>query len=219
MVFKRRERRPIGTVIAEFFYPRGGWRRAFSYVRLRLSRLPDRPHRIARGIAAGVFVSFTPLFGFHFISAAAVAWLIRGNIVAALLGTFFGNPLTFPIIMAISVDLGNWMLGMPNDMQIPQVARALATASTELWHNISSLYTGEDQYWDGFHRFLRRVFVPYLVGGVLPGIVAAAVMHYLSLPVIVAYQKRREKRLAARLEKRIAARRAAAEAIARQVHR
>lgn len=219
MVFKRREKRPLGTMITEFFYPRGGWRRAFSYVRLRLSRLPDRPHRIARGIAAGVFVSFTPLFGFHFISAAAVAWLIRGNIVAALLGTFFGNPLTFPIIMAVSVDLGNWMLGMPNDMQIPQVVRALGAASTELWHNIAAFYTGEAQHWEGFQRFLRRVFVPYLVGGFLPGVTCAAVMHYLSLPVIVAYQKRREKRLAARLEKRIAARRAAAEAIARHIHR
>lgn len=219
MVFKRRNRRPMGTVVAELFYPRGGWRRAFSYVRLRLSRLPDRPHRIARGIAAGVFVSFTPLFGFHFISAAAVAWLIRGNIVAAILGTFFGNPLTFPLIMAISVDLGNWMLGMPNDMQIPQVARALATASTELWHNISAFYTGDPRHWEGLQRFFQRVFVPYLVGGFLPGIVAATVMHYLSLPVIIAYQKRREKKLAARLEKRLAARRAAAEDIARQIRR
>lgn len=219
MVFKRRERRPIGTMIAEFFYPRGGWRRAFSYVRLRLSRLPDRPHRIARGIAAGVFISFTPLFGFHFIGAAAVAWLIRGNIVASLLGTFFGNPLTFPIIMALSVDLGNWMLGMPNDMQIPQVARALAAASSELWHNVASFYTGDLRHWHGLERFFQRVFVPYLVGGFLPGIASAAVMHYLSLPVIIAYQKRREKKLAARLEKRVAARRAAAEAIARQTRR
>jgi uncharacterized protein (DUF2062 family) len=206
-------------MVAEFFYPRGGWARAFSYVRLRLSRLPDRPHRIARGIAAGVFVSFTPLFGFHFIAAAAVAWLIRGNIVAALLGTFFGNPLTFPIIMATSVDLGNWMLGMPNDMQIPQVARALGAASTELWHNLASFYTGDARQWGGLQRFFRRVFVPYLVGGVGPGIVAAVVMHYLSLPVIVAYQKRREKKLAARLAKRLAARHANAEAIARQTRR
>lgn len=211
MVFKRRERRPIGTMVAEFFYPRGGWRRAFSYVRLRLSRLPDRPHRIARGIAAGVFVSFTPLFGFHFIAAAVVAWLIRGNIVAALLGTFFGNPLTFPIIMAISVDLGNWMLGLPNDMQIPQVARALATASTEMWNNVAAIYTGDPRHWDGLQRFFQRVFVPYLVGGILPGLISALAMHYLSLPVIVAYQKRREKKLAARLEKRLAARRTAAD--------
>jgi uncharacterized protein (DUF2062 family) len=215
MVFKRRNRRPIGTMIAELFYPRGGWGRAFSYIRLRLSRLPDKPHRIARGIAAGVFASFTPLFGFHFITAAAVAFVIRGNVIAALLATFFGNPLTFPIIMAVSVDLGNWMLGQPNDMQLPQIVGALGRASTELWGNVASIYTGEARHWDGLTRFWHRVFIPYFVGGIIPGIIVATIMHYLSLPVIIAFQKRRSKKLRDQLEKRIAARRATAEDAAR----
>ncbi|MGF6859783.1 uncharacterized protein (DUF2062 family) [Rhodobacteraceae bacterium MBR-64] len=215
MVFKRRNRRPIGTMIAELFYPRGGWGRAFSYIRLRLSRLPDKPHRIARGIAAGVFASFTPLFGFHFITAAAVAFVIRGNVIAALLATFFGNPLTFPIIMAVSVDMGNWMLGQPNDMQLPQIVGALGRASTELWGNVASIYTGEARHWDGLTRFWHRVFIPYFVGGIIPGIIVATIMHYLSLPVIIAFQKRRSKKLRDQLEKRIAARRATAEDAAR----
>jgi uncharacterized protein (DUF2062 family) len=215
MVFKRRNRRPIGTMIAELFYPRGGWGRAFSYIRLRLSRLPDKPHRIARGIAAGVFASFTPLFGFHFITAAAVAFVIRGNVIAALLATFFGNPLTFPIIMAVSVDMGNWMLGQPNDMQLPQIVSALGRASTELWGNVASIYTGEARHWDGLTRFWHRVFIPYFVGGIIPGIIVATIMHYLSLPVIIAFQKRRSKKLRDQLEKRIAARRATAEDAAR----
>ena len=100
-MFKRRETRSWLRAIAEFFYPRGGWRRAASYVGHRLRRLPDPPHRIARGIAAGVFVCFTPFFGLHFFMAAILAFLMQGNIVAALLATFFGNPLTFPFIAAI----------------------------------------------------------------------------------------------------------------------
>lgn len=210
MVFKRRERRPIGKMIAEVFYPRGGWGRAFTYIRHRLSRLPDQPHRIARGIAAGVFVSFTPLFGFHFIAAAMVAFVIRGNILAALLATFIGNPLTFPLIMALSVDLGNWMLGAPNDMQIPQILAAFGRASRELWQNIASIYTGDPRNWASFLRFVDRVFVPYFVGGLIPGLLAGILAHYLSLPLIFAYQKRREKKLALRREKRLAARRASA---------
>lgn len=215
MVFKRRKKRPIGTAIAELFYPRGGWGRALSYIRLRLSRLPDKPHRIARGIAAGVFASFTPLFGFHFITAAACAFMIRGNIIASLLATFFGNPLTFPIIMAVSVDLGNWMLGQPNDMQLPQIISALGHASAELWGNIASFYTGDPRQWEGLTRFFHRVFVPYLIGGAIPGLLTAWLMHYLSLPVILAYQKRRAKKMREQLEKRVAARRASADDTAR----
>ena len=195
MVFKRRERRPFGRRFTEFFYPRGGWARALSYMRHRLSRLPDQPHRIARGIAAGVFASFTPLFGFHFMAAAGLAVIIRGNVIAALLATFVGNPLTFPLIMALSVELGNRMLGLPSDMQLPQIITAFGSASREFWHNMAAWYSGDPVHWDRMVRFFQRVFVPYFIGGLIPGIVAGTTAHYLALPLIRAYQKRREKRM------------------------
>jgi uncharacterized protein (DUF2062 family) len=50
-----------------------------------MKRLPDSPERIARGVWAGVFVTFTPLFGMHFIVAALLAKLMKGNILAALM--------------------------------------------------------------------------------------------------------------------------------------
>ena len=110
-MFRRRERRGPLRIIAAAFYPPGGWRRALSYIAHRLRRLPDTPGRIARGAAAGVFVTFTPFFGLHFLAAAVVAWLVRGNIIAALLGTFVGNPFTFPIIAASAIELGAMILG------------------------------------------------------------------------------------------------------------
>ncbi|HKK86405.1 MAG TPA: DUF2062 domain-containing protein, partial [Roseovarius sp.] len=93
MVFKRRDKRPLWKAVADFLWPRGGWTRAFHYVKHRLRRLPDPPHRIARGIFAGIFVTFSPFFGLHFFLAASLAWVMRGNIVASLLSTFVGNPL------------------------------------------------------------------------------------------------------------------------------
>ena len=50
------------------------------------------------GVSAGVFISFLPIPGFHFLLAALVAWCLAGNVVASALGTAFGNPLTFPVI-------------------------------------------------------------------------------------------------------------------------
>ena len=83
---------------ADFVYPPGGWGRAFQYVKHRVRRLPDKPERIARGIWAGVFTAFTPFYGLHFIVAVLLARIMNGNMLAALTGTFFGNPLTyFPI--------------------------------------------------------------------------------------------------------------------------
>jgi hypothetical protein len=70
-VFKRRTPRSYVQIVGEAFYPRGGWTRAAWYVAHRLRRLPDPAHRISRGIFAGVFVSFTPFYGLHFLAFRA----------------------------------------------------------------------------------------------------------------------------------------------------
>jgi len=201
-VFKRRTKRSFGQIIAETVYPRGGWMRAAGYVWHRLRRLPDPPHKIARGIAAGVFVCFTPFFGFHFVLATILAFLMQGNILAALLATFFGNPLTFPIIAAISVELGNWMLGYPRGIPLSEIITAFSGASVEIWANMVAIFTPDVTHWDRLSEFFHRVFLPYLVGGIIPGIITAAIFYLLSHPVITAYQKARIKRLKKRYEKR-----------------
>ncbi|MFC2969916.1 DUF2062 domain-containing protein [Acidimangrovimonas pyrenivorans] len=201
MVFKRRSKRSWAQAIGHAIYPRGGWIRAVSYIIHRLRRLPDKPHRIARGIAAGIVVSFTPFFGFHFVIAVCLAWLMRGNMVAALLATFVGNPLTFPLIMTVSVELGSRILHLPGGMPLHSIVDAFAGASVELWDNLLALFTAEAPHWDNLIRFFHRVFWPYFIGGLGPGIVAALAGYYLSLPVIGAYQKRRQKKLMERVEK------------------
>lgn len=196
MVFKRRTKRSYGRIVAESFWPRGGWTRAFQYVKHRLRRLPDTPQRIARGVFAGVFVCFTPLFGLHFIAAAALAFVLNGNILAALLATFFGNPITFPIIALMSLQIGHWLLGSTFE---PGKEGALADKFIGAWQdlkgNVIAVFSDRPAHWDHLADFFREVFLPYLVGGIVPGLIAGLVAYYLSEPVIAAYQKRRKKKL------------------------
>jgi uncharacterized protein (DUF2062 family) len=49
--------------------------------------------------------------------------------------------------------------------------------------------------------FYRDVFFPWLVGGLIPGVVCGLVCYYLSVPVIRAYQKRRAPRLRKKMDK------------------
>ncbi|WP_333714347.1 DUF2062 domain-containing protein [Yoonia sp.] len=199
MVFKRRDRRAVGRIVLDFFYPRGGWARAFEYVKHRLRRLPDTPQKISRGIWAGVFVSFTPLFGLHFFVAWLIARLVRGNILAALMATFFGNPLTFPPIGYVSITLGAWMLGLPQGTP-HQLGQKFRDAGQDLWYNFLAIFTPESIDWAGMKVFYNDLFFPYLVGGILPGVLTATAIYYLSVPVIAAYQKRRKKLLRAKLD-------------------
>jgi uncharacterized protein (DUF2062 family) len=169
----------------------------------RLRRLPDEPHRIARGVFAGVFVSFTPFFGFHFLSAALLAWVLRGNIIAGLLATFVGNPLTTPIIAITSVELGHRMLGIDAPMDVKSIIAAFTNAGTELWGNARALFTADVAHWENLGTFFGTIFWPYLVGGLLPGLAIGLAFYWATIPIVRAYQKIRAGQAQARLEKRL----------------
>lgn len=200
MVFKRRDRRPIWKIVLQALWPRGGWGRAAQYVQHRLRRLPDPPEKIARGIFAGVFTTFTPFYGGHFIVAAVLAWVMRGNIIAALLGTFFGNPLTYVPIGVLAMQSGNWLLGLNRDPTLHvSLGHKFMQAGHDLWANFGALFTRADTDWTGLQVFYHEVFFPYLIGGIVPGIVIGLIAYYLSVPVIRVYQKRRKGTLKAKL--------------------
>lgn len=201
MVFKRRDRRSILQATLDFLWPRGGWTRAFYYIRHRLRRLPGSPERIARGVWAGVFTTFTPFYGLHFILAALVARLVQGNMLAALLSTFFGNPLTYIPIGVVSLQTGHFLLGTEfHPGQERSLVGKFTNAGADLTHNFWAIFTDAEMDWHGLQIFWKEVFYPYLIGGIMPGIVVATIAYYLSVPVIRAYQKRRSKQIQAKLE-------------------
>lgn len=201
MVFKRRDRKPILRAVWEFLWPRGGWTRAFHYVKHRLRRLPDSPGRISRGIWAGLFTTFTPFYGMHFIVAASIARVMNGNILAALMATFFGNPLTYVPIGVISLQTGNWLLGTEfHEGDRLSFGKKFVNAGRDLTHNFFSMFDEQKADWTRLHLFYDEVFFPYMIGGIIPGVIVATVGYYLSLPLIRAYQKRRRGVITAKFE-------------------
>ena len=199
MVFRRRDRRPIWRIIFEVFWPRGGWARAARYVQYRVRRLPDTPEKIGRGIWAGVFVTFSPFFGLHFFISVFLAWLMRGNMVAALLATFFGNPLTYIPIAATSLWFGHLLLGeAPRQVDLNA---EISAASADIWHNLGAMFSAAPMRWEGLQDFYQTTFFPFMIGGIIPGLVAATTCYYLAVRVIHAYQNRRRKVLRAKLRK------------------
>lgn len=201
MVFKRRDKLTPIRWVAQWVWPKGGWSRAVRYMRLRLNRLPGTPDRISRGIFAGVFTAFTPMFGLHFIVAGILAKLIRGNVLAALLATFAGNPLTYVPIAVISLKTGYFLLGTETGpLHERSFVGKFYDAGHDLLHNFYALFSHEVANWDALARFGHEVFFPYLIGGVLLGSVAGLAAYFLSLPMITAYQHHRRGRLKAKLE-------------------
>lgn len=185
-MFARRNQRPIPRRVLGFFWPHIGWRRATRYMLHRLARLPGSTYSIAGGFACGAAVSFTPFVGLHFVLGAALAWIIRANIVAAIIGTAVGNPWTFPFIWTWLYKSGNWMisLGNPATLKTPEFTVFFGDM-------LEAILTFDMGY---LLDTAAPVFWPMFVSGV-PTAFVAWWIHYVPLKFMVArYQARRARR-------------------------
>jgi uncharacterized protein (DUF2062 family) len=110
-VFRRRNQVPLWQRLRGWLWPHIGWRRHGLYVLKRLTRMPGTPHSIAAGFACGAAISFTPFMGLHFALSFLLCLVVRGNYIAAAIGTVVGNPWTFPFIWVSTYKLGQYLLG------------------------------------------------------------------------------------------------------------
>jgi uncharacterized protein len=215
MVFKRRDKPSPLVRLREALLPRGGWRRGIEYLGHRVRRLPDTPHRIALGFALGVLASFTPFLGAHILLALALAKLVRANLLAAFVGTFVGNPLTLPLIAAVSLGLGRKILGYgASGEDFGRVSDAFGEAASGIGSSLLALVGRGESQWRRLEPFVDFVLWPYFVGGLLPGLAAAIASYWLLRPLVAAYQARRRERMLARARDRLAAEKSRADAAA-----
>ena len=80
--------------------------RVIKLQKYKITKIKDFPESVAVGMAWGVAVSFTPLLGFHLIICYLGTWLMKGNLIAATVGTIIGNPWTFPFIFYLDYKIG-----------------------------------------------------------------------------------------------------------------
>ncbi|HHN72530.1 MAG TPA: DUF2062 domain-containing protein [Thermopetrobacter sp.] len=189
-MFARRKRLTLPARIRNFLFPRGGLRRAYTYIWYRARRISATPHKIALGFACGAFVSFTPFIGFHFILAGIAAWLLRGSIIASAFGTSVGNPLTFPFIWWATYNLGGLLLGYESrgeiDIALPH----------GVWH---MLLNDPAAFGRAFWDALGPLILPMTVGAVPLGGLCAAACYFLVRPAVWRYQERRRRAIARRI--------------------
>lgn len=182
MVFGRRKPREWWQHLRYAVWPRTGWERAFRYLGKRVLRLSATPHAIALGFACGIFASFTPFIGLHFVIAAILAFLVRGNVLASAFGTVVGNPVTFPLIWGATFQLGNQIMGLRSagsPENLDKVVEPSLSVMQSLW---------------------PATLKPMLVGAVPIGLFFAVLSYLVLRASTAAYQRKRRARLARRME-------------------
>ena len=93
---------------------RWGFFRQFKLNVIRLARIQSGPDAVARGMALGLFIGFTPTFGFQILLAILFAFLLRQNKIATFIGVWVTNPFTAPLIYGLEYEIGRVLLGYPS---------------------------------------------------------------------------------------------------------
>ena len=145
-------------------------KRVISYYKLRLARLPDTNYAISSGFACGAMVSFTPLLGLHFVLAVIFAYFIRGNFIAALIGTVVGNPITFPFIWGLIYKVGTYV----TNIKLEKITNEI---------NFEMIV---DQTYE--------IFFPMLIGGIIIAPIVWIISYYVVYSFIASYKKRKNKK-------------------------
>jgi uncharacterized protein (DUF2062 family) len=174
MLFRRREAESFLERMRVHLWPRRSWTRSSRYVVFRLRRLSDTPHAVALGFAIGVFTAVTPFLGTHMVMAALFAWTIGGSVVAALLGTFIGNPITYPLFWYSTYEVGNLMLRGEAAKQPIDLSGGIFQSSL-------------DQLWP--------ILKPMTLGSIPVGLLLAGLSYLLVRPMVEAYKHRRRRQL------------------------
>ncbi len=134
----------------------------------------EPPELVAASFALGVAISFTPLFGFHWILALLLAFVLRLNKVDVLLGTFVINPLTIGPVSAVAIPVGRFLLRTERQAAAHLPWREFMTRS----------------FWTQVGPRMRAVGLQWGVGMLVLGALSGA-LTYVSLVALLRWKRAR----------------------------
>ncbi len=137
----------------------------------KLFALKDTPHSIAGGVAIGVFIGFTPLFGVKTLLSLGLAYILRCNMMAAVIAVSLHDVfiLFSPMLLRLEYDIGYWLMSHPHQ-HAPKLQM-----HHEHFKELLRMSTDVDA--------LKHVGLPLLVGSLFIALPSAVVAYFLTLIV------------------------------------
>jgi uncharacterized protein len=144
----------------------------------RVLHVDDTPHRIALGVAIGIFITWTPTIGLQMALVVAIAALLRANKIVGVPFVWISNPVTLVPIYGPNHWLGTKILGGNYDFdQLRPFVEAVATGGN--W--FERLHAAWDAMW--------RVFWPLWLGSAVVGGVLAVITYFVIRYAVVRYRR------------------------------
>jgi uncharacterized protein (DUF2062 family) len=144
----------------------------------KLLNLHDAPHSLAGGVAIGMFMGFTPLFGLKTLLCIGAAYILRCNPIAAVIAVSLHDVVTpfWPVLLEIEYAIGSRLLGFFDGVPHPV--------------SVMDFHFHDLMKWTTF----LTVGMPMLIGSIFLSAPAAALSYALMLPVFKTRERKRLER-------------------------
>ena len=142
----------------------------------KLLDLHDPPHSLAGGVAIGMFIGFTPLFGLKTLLCVGVAYLLRCNPIAAVIAVSLHDVVTplWPVLLDLEYTIGSRLIGFFDGVVHPV--------------SVMEFHVHDLLKWTTFFT----IGLPILLGSIFLSVPAAAISYAIMLPI---FKKRARRRL------------------------
>lgn len=138
-------------------------------LKLMLS-LDYSPKKTALASALGILVGISPYIGLQTYIALALSTIFKLPVYPLIAGVYLTNPITIPIIFALTTKFGFWMLGREFNIDFA-------------WDDVtitSLLEAG------------KAIFIPFMLGTHMTGIILS-IPTYFIVYYIMKYSRRKKK--------------------------
>lgn len=154
-------------------------RSIWDFILYKLLRADDPPHKLALGMAIGIFWTFTPTIGLQTILVLFSAWLLRANKAVGLPVVWISNFATMIPIFYICYEIGRlatWETPVPAswwmELANPDVA--------EGFFSVMQFYWGK----------LYSILVPLWIGSLIVATVTGTMAYVITYYGIIFYRIR-----------------------------
>lgn len=143
----------------------------------------DSPHRIALGVAIGIFITWTPTIGFQMALTVFLATILRANKVVGVPIVWLSNPATLWIYIP-NYLLGCWLL-----QEDPSTDRLIASLAQAFGLNDN----GIKERFFVLIQTLWDVLAPLMLGSVIIGAILGAICYVATYQGVLAYHRWRAR--------------------------
>ncbi|PCJ57803.1 MAG: hypothetical protein COA79_15070 [Planctomycetota bacterium] len=152
--------------------------------------LDDSPESIARGVAIGLFIAFTPTIPLQMVLSILFAFILKANKTAAIVPAWVTNPLTAPPIFYLEYITGAYILryDLLSKEDFLKYANKVFEFSlfqpSELYQQVAEL----------FKESWGQLGYPMIVGSMIWAIIISISFYFITLKTVIKRRKRKEEK-------------------------